>query len=91
VFVVVSYDVACDRRRQQVARLLEGLGTRVQWSVFECHLDAAGMAGLEERLAAVADAEADRIRFYTLCRRCVSSVRVLGSGGVTEDPDFFVV
>lgn len=91
MFVVVSYDVACDRRRQLLAQVLEGSGTRVQLSVFECHLEPDEIDRLVERLAAVADPASDRIRLYTLCNRCVGTVRVLGPGTLTEDPDFFVV
>jgi CRISPR-associated protein Cas2 len=32
----VTYDIADDRRREDVATLLSGYGPRVQLSVFEC-------------------------------------------------------
>ena len=35
---VVSYDISSDRLRNKVARTLEGYGTRIQYSVFECKL-----------------------------------------------------
>lgn len=35
---VVSYDIASDRTRRKLAKLLEGYGVRIQYSVFECRL-----------------------------------------------------
>lgn len=35
---VITYDIADDHRREDVATLLSGYGPRVQLSVFECEL-----------------------------------------------------
>ena len=35
---LITYDIADDRRREDVATLLSGYGPRVQLSVFECEL-----------------------------------------------------
>ena len=37
-FIVVAYDVADDRRRSHVVKLLEKVGVRINLSVFECLL-----------------------------------------------------
>lgn len=37
-FIVVAYDVSDDRRRSHVVKLLEKVGIRVNYSVFECML-----------------------------------------------------
>ena len=39
MFYVISYDIPDDRRRGQLAKVLKGFGTRVQYSVFEAHLN----------------------------------------------------
>jgi len=36
---IVSYDIAHPKRLRRVAKLMEGYGTRIQYSVFECALD----------------------------------------------------
>jgi len=36
--VMVSYDIANDKRRSKIARTMEDYGTRVQYSVFEVNL-----------------------------------------------------
>ena len=38
---VIAFDVASDRRRYRLTRILEGYGHRVQESVFEAWLDEA--------------------------------------------------
>lgn len=32
---LISYDITADKRRNALAKLLEGFGSRVQYSVFE--------------------------------------------------------
>ena len=33
---VIAYDSPSNKRRRKLAKLLEGYGVRMQWSVFEC-------------------------------------------------------
>lgn len=80
---VVAYDIADDRRRAQVARLLEGGGARVQYSVFECRLNRTEMQALRRRLLEVTEPDQDRLRFYPLCGPC--SARIVEQGlGIIE-------
>ena len=37
-FIVVAYDISDDRRRSRVAKILEKIGVRINFSVFECLL-----------------------------------------------------
>jgi CRISPR-associated protein Cas2 len=91
VYVVVSYDVADDRRRSRVAKCLEGHGRRVQFSVFDCLLDEKTLLDLRTRLSALIDMECDSVRFYRLCARCRTVIDVLGAGTVQEEQDVIVV
>lgn len=50
VLYVVTYDIPSDKRRQKVAKLLEGYGRRVQYSVFECLLSEVKYEELQKRL-----------------------------------------
>lgn len=47
----VVYDIASDRERAKVDRILKGFGFRVQKSVFECRLDRKGKRELIEKLS----------------------------------------
>jgi CRISPR/Cas system-associated endoribonuclease Cas2 len=44
--IVVSYDIPDDRRRLRLAHALKDFGVRVQYSVFECHLEPDGLDSL---------------------------------------------
>jgi CRISPR-associated protein Cas2 len=71
MLVIVCYDVNTEsregrRRLRRVARLCEGIGQRVQKSVFECRVDMAQMEDLERRLLSVMDMQADCLRLYRL-------------------------
>ena len=48
--IVVSYDISDDKRRREVAKIMEGHGYRVQYSVFECELDLKQIAKLQKKL-----------------------------------------
>ncbi len=39
MLTLISYDIADDGDRARAHKLLEGLGQRVQYSVFECYLE----------------------------------------------------
>jgi CRISPR-associated endonuclease Cas2 len=41
---LVCYDITSDRLRRQVEKCLKDFGTRLQFSVFMCQLDAGGVA-----------------------------------------------
>ena len=91
MFVVVSYDVTNDRRRNRISKTLLDYGTRVQYSVFECNLTASQLSELEQRLLKVYDEAEDTIRIYRLCAGCLKTVRAYGRGKVTEDEEVYIV
>lgn len=64
---LVSYDIACRRRRVRVARLLEGYGQRAQESVFELELREGQWARLCTQLSAAIDPVLDQWRGWRAC------------------------
>ena len=50
MFYLVTYDVSDRKALRRTAKLLNTFGTRVQKSVFECHLTASQFAHLRRRL-----------------------------------------
>jgi CRISPR-associated protein Cas2 len=88
---LVSYDVRDERRLRLVAKLLEGYGERVQYSVFRCRLSPTEMERLRWELAQVV-AQEDSVLFFPLCRQCTS--RVSGMNQKNEwdmDPVTFIL
>ena len=91
MLIVVSYDVPNDRRRTRLAHALKDFGERVQYSVFECRLDAPSLEKLSRRVKALIDPEEDRVRIYRLCLDCERQVEIQGAGHVVEDPDVYLL
>ncbi len=77
-FVVVSYDIPDDRRRNRVCKLLKDYGERVQYSVFECLLRPDDLKRMQERLRPLLVLEEDDVRFYRLCQTCRRKATVWG-------------
>lgn len=90
MFLVVSYDIPDDRRRARIARLMEGYGARVQYSVFECNLTEPQVSEMAGRLRKLIVLREDSIRFYSLCRGDVRRIRCLGGRPLTRDALVYV-
>lgn len=90
-WVVVSYDIADDKRRTKVMKIVEGYGRRAQYSVFECEVRPADLRELRDRLQAVIQDQWDDVRFYALCDACLANVVVLGKATVHRPEDYAVV
>lgn len=82
--VLVTYDIDTtdkegERRLIKVARVCEGFGVRVQYSVFECRLSAADLTRLALNLLDVIRPDLDSVRIYRFPGRLSSSRETLGS------------
>jgi CRISPR-associated protein Cas2 len=85
---IVCFDVADKRRLRAVSKTLEDFGKRVQFSVFECHLDKTEHQTLQQKIVELIDLEADHVRYYSLCPKDQNGILIDGKGQVTLDNDF---
>jgi CRISPR-associated protein Cas2 len=81
--VLVAYDVntedAAGRRRlRRVAKICEGCGQRVQFSVFECRVTQTELQRLMHRLADEIDRDLDSLRMYRLAEPRERTLTVFG-------------
>jgi CRISPR-associated protein Cas2 len=88
-FLIVSYDIPSNRRRYKVMKTLEGFGTRVQFSVFECNLKPREIDELRKRLKKLSGPE-DSIRFYFMGAEDVKRIERLGDERVVRDKIFIL-
>ena len=70
---LISYDVRDAKRLRRVAKLLEGYGSRVQYSVFRCRLDQVALEKLRWELAKVLD-KVDDLLVIPLCDCCAGRI-----------------
>lgn len=73
-FYVVAYDIADTKRRAKVVKLLEGLGLRVNYSVFECMLTRAQYETMCEQLRKLVIPREDQINIYPICTECFARI-----------------
>ena len=71
MLVLVSYDVSTEseggrKRLRHVAKICQNHGVRVQFSIFECHIDYAQLQSFRNELLNEIDEERDSLRFYLL-------------------------
>lgn len=90
MFVVVSYDIVDDKRRNKLSDLLKDYGARVQYSVFECHLEEKYLRQMVKEALVLIDPEEDSLKVYYLCHRCAENMETYGQKR-SEDTDELVV
>ena len=83
MLVLITYDVRTDtpngkKRLRKVAKECCNYGQRVQYSVFECVMDAAKSREVKEKLLKIIDKDEDSIRFYYLGNNYKTKVEHFG-------------
>jgi len=63
---LISYDICDPKRLRRVAKLLEGYGIRLQYSVFECVLDELRLRELQAELHPILHHDEDQVLFVSL-------------------------
>lgn len=74
MLLIAAYDIADERRRTRLRKLLLTYGDGVQESVFECTLTVEQIARLKRQVREVIDARVDRVDYYALCASCAAKV-----------------
>ena len=87
--ILVCYDVSTDspagrRRLRRVAKVCEGMGQRVQKSVFECRLSLMQYEELERRLLREINLDEDNLRLYRLSEPTNWHVKEFGNFRSTD-------
>ena len=94
--ILVSYDVNTltkegRARLRRVAKICQGHGQRVQFSVFECSVNEAQMEVLRVRLLKNISSSEDSLRIYTLRGRREDVVESYGKDAYVDFHDALVV
>ncbi|PTR08400.1 CRISPR-associated Cas2 family protein [Nitrosospira sp. Nsp5] len=84
MLIIVTYDVSTEtregrKRLRRVAKICEGIGQRVQKSVFECRVDLMQYEELERRLLAEMEQKEDNLRIYRLTEPVELHVKEYGN------------
>ena len=76
-FYVVTYDISDDKRRAQVVKLMESIGMRMNYSVFECMLTDIQYKSMCKRLAKIVVRKEDCVNIYPLCTECLARIEYI--------------
>ena len=76
-FYVVTYDISDDRRRDKVVKLMESIGTRMNYSVFECMLTDIQFRKMVDRLTKIVVRGSDWVNIYPICTECYARIRYI--------------
>lgn len=76
---LVAYDICEPKRLQRVAGVCEDHGVRVQYSLFECRLEADEFQRFWQALLKEIDPSEDRLVAYPLDSRCSRETRTAGT------------
>ena len=80
---MVAYDVRDPKRLRKVAKLLEGYGSRIQYSIFRVHLTETKLQKLRWELEQKMESE-DNLLVIPLCNRCAGKVNELSRGDESD-------
>jgi CRISPR-associated protein Cas2 len=92
MYLVISYDIPDNLRRNHLSRVLSDFGERKQESLFEARLSESQFQSLLIRINKTIKIPEDDVRIYFLCHNCLEKTMVWGkSGPIQNDPDFYIV
>ncbi len=93
--ILVTYDVNTltkpgRARLRQIAKICEGHGQRVQFSVFECTVNESQLEALRLRLTKAIKPDEDNLRIYLLRGRREDVVEAYGKDNYVNFKDLLV-
>lgn len=92
MYLLISYDIVDDRRRYRIVKFLLNYGHRVQKSVFEFYVTKNVAQEIIDGLEKLIDHKEDKVRFWYICKDCLSRIEVMGWSSLSfEEDEFWVV
>ena len=74
---VVTYDIGDDKRRAKAVKLLESIGTRMNFSVFECMLTDIQYRDMYRKIERIVMKREDWVNIYPLCTECYARIQYI--------------
>lgn len=90
MLALIAYDITDPKRLAKIARHCEDYGVRVQYSVFECRLEAELFSRFWDELVALLDPTSDRLVAYRVCHACAKEIHLAGTMSTTSQAVAYV-
>lgn len=91
MFIIVAYDIADNRLRTRLFKLLKRFGQPIQFSVFECILTHTQFDQMRAEVTKLVDDEQDAVRYYDICDECHRRVITKGKAVTTSIKQVYIV
>ncbi len=91
MLTVVAYDISDPKRLAKAAKICEDFGVRVQYSIFECHVDQEAFNEFWLKLLGAIDEGEDRLVAYKLDARCAKETETAGNMVCSEKAVCYLV
>jgi CRISPR-associated protein Cas2 len=79
MLTLIGYDITSPRRLSRIAKTCEDYGVRVQYSIFECHLDEQRFEKFWAKLLSQINPEKDRLVAYQIDAKSARRTRTAGT------------
>ena len=79
MLTLVAYDITSPKRLAKVAKVCEDFGLRVQYSLFECHLEEREFQRFWKRLLKEINEDEDRVVAYKIDARSAKETMTAGT------------
>lgn len=88
---IITYDIQNNKIRKKLSDILEGVGIRVNLSVFECELNQTAFNKLIKKIENLVNKDEDSVRLYRICENCVKkSFEICNKDDIFENIDLYV-
>ena len=77
MYLLITYDISSDKRRNKIDKLLSSYGTRVNYSVFELDIKTHQFADIKLKLSKLMHKD-DSIRLYRFTKSTIQESLELG-------------
>ena len=85
------YDIANNKRRNQISKELEKFGIRVQKSIFQSDIPAEKAKEIKTMLLEMYAEKEDNILFFPLCNACNDKAILLGNKNLLKIESFEIL
>lgn len=91
MITLITYDITDPKRLRRLHRFLKEFGLNTQKSVFECDIDNEALKRIRLYCKHNLDMNADSVRIYKICSRCINKVILSGKGIKVTQFEYMVI
>jgi len=90
MFIIVSYDIIDDKKRDKICNILKDYCKRLQYSVFECDLTEKLFEQMIKKLKTHINEGEDSLIIIHLCEACKKKIMFIGVRKSLKEDDFLI-